>query len=772
MLKRLAFYLALLGFSIAYTNTSAVSTNYFTELFSSLDNDLAHKSFTFTPDGSNEYYAVCRQSATNFPTDPAGGTFLNLGDDDFATIVLSGTNTVAVYSFRTNRIHVGSNGYITFQSGDSNFSESLTGHFMQPRISALFDDLHPHTNSVSWKALSNRVAITYLNVRERGLTNTNSFQVELFFEGTIRITYLKIDARDGLTGLSAGGGIPPNFVESDFSSFPTCSTNMLFLSIPSSSLEGSIGVTGQITLPVALQTNLTVSLASSDPTEVTVPGNVVIPAGNTSVSFPLTIVDDLELDGTQFATVTASAPGFVGSSRTIAILDNETATLQLLAPTQVNEGHGLVEGTIRSSAPPTSDIEVQLHSSDVSKIIVPPKITLPTGQTSAPFSMTIVDDSMIDENRAVAVSATVPNWTAATTQIVVLDNEHKNLMLQIPAYASEGVGVITNGGHVSISGTLTSNLLVSLVSSDTTELVVPSSITIPAGSTSAAFNLTIVDDALLDGQQLVTISAAAAGFVTGSGQITVYDNESPAPAGNPQPAHLQTNINAVTILSWNTNDGSSHANTYEVYFGTSPVLTAAHLLGSTTNTFWELALLAPQTTYYWQIVTRREGQTASPVWHFTTRGVYRFQFDAIPALHEAGNPFPITIRAVDELNRPVTNFTGQVNLKAVVGTNETMRILSFTGFADLVQEYPRTIAAIRNHFTDFVEISTGVTNVAVLQNLLADKHLFLVVEQENATAVTLSNLATNWSVLLSNFTFNGGSVIACSYQSTEHLLLS
>ena len=51
------------------------------------------------------------------------------------------------------------------------------------------------------------MVVTYKNVREYGKYTTNSFQIEMFFDGVIRITWLDIAARDGLAGLSAGNGL-------------------------------------------------------------------------------------------------------------------------------------------------------------------------------------------------------------------------------------------------------------------------------------------------------------------------------------------------------------------------------------------------------------------------------------------------------------------------------------------------------------------------------------------------------------------------------------
>ena len=52
-------------------------------------------------------------------------------------------------------------------------------------------------------------------------------------------------------------------------------------------------------------------------------------------------------------------------------------------------------------------------------------------------------------------------------------------------------------------------LTVMLTSSDETEVIVPESVTIPADETTVTFPIDLVDDTLLDGEQLVFITATA-----------------------------------------------------------------------------------------------------------------------------------------------------------------------------------------------------------------------------------------------------------------------
>jgi hypothetical protein len=210
---------------VCYNFTTPQVPDYFTQLFAG-DNDLDYLSMTFNPNGSSDFYMGCVETITQLPTNPAGGTTLTLSDDSFATVNLTGGATVALYGVSYNHFYVGSNGYITFNSGDNTYTPSLAAHFNQPRMSALFDDLNPaQGGTVSWKQLADRVAVTWLNVPEAGAGNQNTLQIELLFNGQVKLNYLAVAATSGLAGLSAGGGVPPAFYMTDLSAMGPCVTN-------------------------------------------------------------------------------------------------------------------------------------------------------------------------------------------------------------------------------------------------------------------------------------------------------------------------------------------------------------------------------------------------------------------------------------------------------------------------------------------------------------------------------------------------------------------
>jgi uncharacterized repeat protein (TIGR01451 family) len=438
------------------------------------------------------------------------------------------------------------------------------------------------------------------------------------------------------------------------------------LTVPHNVTEGDPPVLGQITVGSAPATNVTLNISNSAPSQVSVPPTVTLLAGQTTTNFAITIIDDALLDGPQAATISASAAGFATGSDTMLVADNETAILSLSLPAATTEGVGSVLGTISASAAPASNITVNLSSSDTTALQVPASVVLPAGQTSVGFSATIVDDTKIDGDQSATITAHVPNWTDAVAIVVVHDNETTNLVVTLPATAREGDGTLLNAGTVRISGTLTTNLTVSLLSSDTTELTVPPTMTILAGQTSGTFSPTVIDDTEVDGPQTVTVTASAFGFSDGATNMIVNDNESPPIPFNPSPAHLATNVIQTTGLAWSSGAVPGEIITNDVYFGTNPTPGPAEFQGTTLGTTWTLPNLLPLTTYYWQIVARKTGVVPGPVWQFTTRGPDHFVWNPIGSQY-VNQPFTATVTAKDIFETTVSNFTGTVAFSATGG---------------------------------------------------------------------------------------------------------
>ncbi len=206
-----------------YAFTTPDIPDFFTEEFSSFD--ITGQRLLLTPNGTIEGYDACLRPLEfgALELDPFDGTTLSLSDDDSVLVTIAGGNSVEFFGQSYTSFYVGSNGYITFGAGDSDFSESFEDHFSQPRISGRFDDLDPRDQGfVSVGYRDDRVFVTYYDVPEYANSNNTTFQIELFYTGEIAISWESFGGSDGIVGLSPGDGVDPDFIESDISTYAEC----------------------------------------------------------------------------------------------------------------------------------------------------------------------------------------------------------------------------------------------------------------------------------------------------------------------------------------------------------------------------------------------------------------------------------------------------------------------------------------------------------------------------------------------------------------------
>ena len=205
-----------------YTFTTPDIPDFFTEEFES-GLDLEGMTLTFVPDAGPEGYKAYIEPLAGgvLPYEPTDGNFVSLSDDDSELINISGGNSVAIYGDEYTSFYIGSNGYITFGASDTDYTEDFSDHFDTRRVSGLFDDLNPSdSGSVYQQQLGDRVVISYDAVTEYSGGNQNTFQIELHHDGTIVISWERIDSSDAIVGLSGGNGVDPDFIQSDLSTYP------------------------------------------------------------------------------------------------------------------------------------------------------------------------------------------------------------------------------------------------------------------------------------------------------------------------------------------------------------------------------------------------------------------------------------------------------------------------------------------------------------------------------------------------------------------------
>ncbi len=345
------------------------------------------------------------------------------------------------------------------------------------------------------------------------------------------ITGVNDSLRDGTQSPSitaAAAGVASVFAGLDVTDDEVDSLSFSFL--PTSMSESGGTLTGTVTRNVLSNLlPIVVTLNSGDTTEATVPVSVIILANQDSVTFPVTAVDDALRDGTQTVTIGGSAPGLASGSGPVSVTDNEVDTIALsIVPGSISENGGTATGTVtRTFLSNSASLVVNLSSNDTGEATVPGTVTILANQNSATFTVTGVNDALRDGTQTAIITASASGVANTTANVSVTDDELDTLSLSLSSdLMSESGG--------SITATLTRNdldnsaaLVVNLSSSDTGEATIPATVTILANQNSTTFSITAVDEAVVDGAKLVTITAAAGGHSSVNKSVIVADNETP-----------------------------------------------------------------------------------------------------------------------------------------------------------------------------------------------------------------------------------------------------
>jgi len=446
---------------------------------------------------------------------------------------------------------------------------------------------------------------------------------------------------------------------------------------------------------------LTVGLISSNPAAANVPASVVIPAGETVATVPITVQDDNLLIGQRIVRFTASAPGVTLGSATLTINDDDGANIALqLSPDTVVENAAAPAsyGTVTRDAAGQRDVVVLLTSS-ASFVGLPARVTIPAGATSADFPIAVFDNNTVEGERLATITATLADTILqqpisgqdAVAVLKVLDNEGPTLVLSTSSETVVGGQTLT--GTIARQPGTTGAVNVALSSSDATRASVPASVEILDGNASANFDIqTTTGDT-----KPVTITATAAGLNSAVQGITVINDVLPDLVIDSVnlPPPMGQGGDTVNVSWMVANDGSAPANgswTDRIYLTTDAAGSGGQVVG-TTNVAGPIApgtgyqrtvpITLPATPgFYWVVVTTdalgviaegSERNNARVIAGIDVSAPYHATVSTEVTLVAAGTPVPLSGQALSATDQsPVPNVP--VSVRVLV--NGTRRVLN------------------------------------------------------------------------------------------------
>ena len=319
----------------------------------------------------------------------------------------------------------------------------------------------------------------------------------------------------------SGDGIPGG----DYRAFFVIGSAGLSLQITPSSMpekDGTATATLERLNAGDLSSALVVTLSSSDTTEATVPATVTIPAGQSSVQFQITSVDDAIIDGEQLVTIAATATGFEPSSATIRVTDVELLQIQASANSISEFGGSVVITLTRPNSIGTQAVTVTIDVPNRLGGNATITTDIPAGQLTRTLTLNAIDNNIVDGNQLVTIRATATGLTGSQVGVQVTDYEPLSLAIAAQAISEDGGTTTATITRTDPNGALT----VTLTSLDPDEATAPTTISFLNGQlVSQQFVITAINDRTPDGLQVARFVASAAGYINATGSVQVVDAE-------------------------------------------------------------------------------------------------------------------------------------------------------------------------------------------------------------------------------------------------------
>ncbi|WP_138988724.1 retention module-containing protein, partial [Neptunomonas concharum] len=291
--------------------------------------------------------------------------------------------------------------------------------------------------------------------------------------------------------------------------------------------------TGDVTFNYQSSNNSALSGSDYD----SVFGEATIPAGATSVTLTIPIIDDAFAEDPEsfLMTITNVSDNVIveDGEAVGTILDEadaseeDTANFTLTGDAQVEEG-GVASYTLSVDIAPETDVTATVQTGNITTddgdyVPVFTTVTIPAGSTSVDFTVNTNLDDEVEGNETFSV--TVSSITGGGFENIAIDTPQVETVIVEPVAPpptpTTAVVSITGPGSV-IEGETTTDYTVTIsepptapvivnfsyttTDADGNDYVAVNSVVIPAGQTSVTFTIDTIDDAIAEGSEDFTVA--------------------------------------------------------------------------------------------------------------------------------------------------------------------------------------------------------------------------------------------------------------------------
>jgi hypothetical protein len=492
-------------------------------------------------------------------------------------------------------------------------------------------------------------------------------------------------------------------------------------------------------------------------------GTVTIPAGSTTATILIPVIDDAILDPaeTVIVTLTSISSGFptLGATLTATntITDNDIATVTIANTTDGAEA-GPVNGvmTVTQTAISSTNTVISYSVSGTATsasdyTALTGTVTIPAGSTTATITIPVINDTIVEPSETVIITLTaitsgLPTLGSTLTATnTISDNDSATVSIANTTNGAEagpvnGVMTVTQTA-VSATNTIISYSVAGTATSGSDYTALTGSVTIPAGSTTATITIPVINDAIVEPSETVilTLTAVSSGLATLGSTLTatntIADNDSAtvsvanttngSEAGpvNGVMTVTQTAVSATnTVIAYTISGTATSGSDYTALSGTVTILA-----GSTTATITipviNDATVEPSETVIITLSSISSG--------LATLG------STITATNTIADNDSATVSIVNTTNGAEAGPTNGVMTITQSAASATNTVIAFTvsGTATSGSDY--------SALSGTVTIIAGLTTATIAIPIIND----LVVDPNETVIITLSSISSGLATL-------------------------
>ncbi len=136
---------------------------------------------------------------------PTNAGVISLADDSYLEQSLEFEFTF--FGITYTDVYIGSNGFLTFGQGSTDWSESVANFLTEEPKIAIWNDFDPSSSgTISVTSTSSYFTVSYDLVPQSGSSDQNSFDITIFSDGSIELYFESLASSDLLVGITAGEG--------------------------------------------------------------------------------------------------------------------------------------------------------------------------------------------------------------------------------------------------------------------------------------------------------------------------------------------------------------------------------------------------------------------------------------------------------------------------------------------------------------------------------------------------------------------------------------